>query len=136
MDQNIGSYRIGIRSKKWWWPFFAFLPDVAMQNAWLLYCRSPAHKTKTLSLLDFRREVVKTYILSYASRPAIGPQMGKPQLLDKRVPLSVRRDGKEHLVDGIEKPRRCATCNKNTMYKCIKCEVGLHPRFCFRLFHR
>ncbi|KAK1171474.1 piggyBac transposable element-derived protein 3-like [Acipenser oxyrinchus oxyrinchus] len=135
MDQNIGSYRIGIRSKKWWWPFFAFLPDVAMQNAWLLYRRSPAHKTKTLSLLDFRREVVKTYILSYASRPAIGRQMGKPQLLDKRVPLSVRRDGKEHLVDAIEKPRRCATCNKNTMYKCIKCEVGLHPRFCFRLFH-
>ncbi|MGH0149631.1 UNVERIFIED_CONTAM: hypothetical protein FKN15_056906 [Acipenser sinensis] len=82
MDQNIGSYRIGIRSKKWWWPFFAFLPDVAMQNAWLLYRRSPAHKTKTLSLLDFRREVVKTYILSYASRPAIGRQMvlALPQL--------------------------------------------------------
>ena len=35
MDQNIGAYRISIRSGKWWWPLFAYLLDVAMQNAWI-----------------------------------------------------------------------------------------------------
>jgi Transposase IS4 len=33
MDQNIGAYRISIRSQKWQWPLFAYLLDVAMQNA-------------------------------------------------------------------------------------------------------
>ena len=37
MDQNAGKYRISIRSKKWWWPLFAFIPDAALCNAWLLY---------------------------------------------------------------------------------------------------
>ena len=36
-DQNISSYRIGIRSKKWWLPLFAWIPDMVMQNAWILY---------------------------------------------------------------------------------------------------
>ena len=36
MDQNISYYRISIRSKKWWVAFFMFMPDVAIQNAWLL----------------------------------------------------------------------------------------------------
>ena len=38
MDQNVATYSIIIRSKKWCWPFFSYCADVAMQNAWLL-CR-------------------------------------------------------------------------------------------------
>ena len=37
MDQNISYYRIAVRSKKWWLPFFMFMPDAAVQNVWLLY---------------------------------------------------------------------------------------------------
>ena len=36
-DQNISTYRIGIRGKKWWWSLFVWTIDMAMQNAWLLY---------------------------------------------------------------------------------------------------
>jgi len=31
-DQNISTYRISIRSKKWWWALFAWIPDTVMQN--------------------------------------------------------------------------------------------------------
>ena len=33
MDQNITSYKITVRVKKWWIPLFMFMPDAAMQNA-------------------------------------------------------------------------------------------------------
>ena len=33
MDQNLGLYRIAIRTKKWWWPLFAFLVEAAEHNA-------------------------------------------------------------------------------------------------------
>ena len=41
MDQNIGSYMINIRSKKWWWPLFRFYVDFAVNNAFKLYCLQP-----------------------------------------------------------------------------------------------
>ena len=33
MDQNISTYMINLRSKKWWWPLFCFCVDVAVNNA-------------------------------------------------------------------------------------------------------
>ena len=33
-DQFVATYRVRIRSKKWWWPFFAWAVDSSMANAW------------------------------------------------------------------------------------------------------
>ena len=41
MDQSIGAYIINIRSKKWWWPLFRFCVDLAVKNAFQLYCLQP-----------------------------------------------------------------------------------------------
>ena len=56
MDQNIAAYRIGIRSKKWWWSLFIWLVDVPIGNAHYLYKRSPAYNDEPLDLLGFKRE--------------------------------------------------------------------------------
>lgn len=32
IDQNIAYYRIEFCSKKWWSPFFMFMPDVTVLN--------------------------------------------------------------------------------------------------------
>ena len=61
LDQNIGTFRISMRSKKWWWPVFASLPDVAINNAWLLYRLSPAQKRSPVDQLAFQRSVAQTY---------------------------------------------------------------------------
>ena len=37
-DQNIATYRISMRQKKWYWPLVADSLDGAIQNAWL-HCR-------------------------------------------------------------------------------------------------
>ena len=52
MDQNILAYRITIRSRKWWWPLFSYLLQVAMQNAWLVYRMTDAAKCRPLSNLE------------------------------------------------------------------------------------
>ena len=36
-DQNISSYTLGNRSKKWWWPVFWFCLDLSVNNAYQLY---------------------------------------------------------------------------------------------------
>lgn len=33
MDKDVARYRIGIRGKKWWWPIFTWLLDVAINNS-------------------------------------------------------------------------------------------------------
>ena len=41
MDQNIGTYMINIRNKKWWWPIFPFGVDLAVNNAFQLCSLQP-----------------------------------------------------------------------------------------------
>ena len=36
-DQFVSTYRVRIRSKRWWWPFFAWAVNVSMENAWNLF---------------------------------------------------------------------------------------------------
>ncbi|KAF2895916.1 hypothetical protein ILUMI_10252 [Ignelater luminosus] len=55
MDEDINKYRIGIRSKKWWWCLFTWLIDVIIDNAWILQKQSE----KNLSQLEFKRESLK-----------------------------------------------------------------------------
>ena len=60
-DQFVATYRARIRSKKWWWPFFAWSLNAAMTNAWLLYKKIYG---KNISMLAFMREIVATTLAS------------------------------------------------------------------------
>ena len=133
MDQNIAAYRISFRSRKWWWPLFAYLLDVAMQNAWLLYRLSAA--PVQLDQLDFRRSVCNVYFKRFcADRTSIGRPSGRPQPLSRRVPLEVRFDNTGHFVQSSGTQRRCAVCGLKVRRQCTKCDVGLHIN-CFVTFH-
>ena len=63
MNQNISSYRINIRSKKWYWPLIAFLLNVTMNYAWQLYRLTPKGKEDDVDLLAFTRNVVQKYFI-------------------------------------------------------------------------
>ena len=134
MDQNIAAYRIGIRSKKWWWSFFIWLVDVSIGNAHYQYKRSPAYNDEPLDLLGFRREIVQVYGQRYKSRLAIGRPLGRVPY--KRVRDEIRYDGKDHLVEYIDNKRRCGVCDKKANFVCQKCDVGLHPKYYFMYFHQ
>jgi len=135
MDQNIAQYRIAIRSKKWWWPFFSYCADVAMQNAWLLYRMTEANKTMPMDQLQFRRAVCGVYYARYtAERANVGRPMGRPKSLGQRAPPDVRYDGVNHMIAQGHTQRRCGLCSKKVTHICAKYDIGLHV-WCFKDFH-
>ena len=97
MNQNVGVYRISMGSKKWSRPTFAFLPDVCMQNAWLLYMMSPGHTAMPLDLLTFKRSVVDVYRRVHVTAKQIKkPMLSTPNSAQKikMTPDDIRRDGR------------------------------------------
>nr|XP_014352913.1 PREDICTED: piggyBac transposable element-derived protein 3-like [Latimeria chalumnae] len=100
MEQNISYYRIFIRSKKWWVPFFMFMPDVAIQNAWLLYRNPAGSKNRPQDLLAFQREMVNVYRLRYSAEvqnvPGISHPLKAGHQRKEKVPKVMQRDKRGH----------------------------------------
>ena len=138
-DQNISTYRIGIRSKKWWWPLFAWIPDMVMQNAWLLYRKFKKPEDQSYDLLGFRREIVNVCLMKFRS-PARG--VGRPRAIvntastscRKPVPADVRFDGFRHFSTESPTNKKCGHCGGTVRKWCSKCQRGLHDK-CFNAFH-
>jgi len=135
LDQNIAQYRIGIRSRKWYWPIIAYLLQTAMHNAWLLYRESRAATTLPLSHLQFIREVCKVYYAKSKGNAALlSMPVRNPKTLERRCPGDIRFDGVGHYIERNPTQVRCAVCNMKVYKKCAKCGVGLHLD-CFPGFH-
>ncbi|KAJ8938653.1 hypothetical protein NQ314_011392 [Rhamnusium bicolor] len=130
MDECISSYRVGVRSKKWYWNIFTWLLDAAINNAWLLYRK---HHSKTTNLL-FRRELVQVYLARYGETPKMpGPAK---TATSRTVFPAIRFDGMHHYVAPCNR-RRCAgvDCKSFGRTMCTKCDVGLCVP-CFAKYHR
>lgn len=132
-DQNVACYRCNIRSKKWWFPFFVFGLEAAMQNAFQLYRARKLDCGVVWDLLGFRRYVVQTYLKKYGNPP----ELGRPSThtkMDRRVLPDVRYDGQEHWPSESATQRRCGQCGGKVRVCCMKCDVGLHIG-CFKDYH-
>ena len=133
-DQNISTYRISIKGKKWWWALFAWIPDMVMQNCWLLYRQNKSPEDPTLDLLAFRREIVQTYLKKYAKPASNGRPRGRILSATQQVSIDVRLDRVDHYQSALPTQRRCGVCRKNTKKGCKKCGCGLHDH-CFEEWH-
>ena len=69
MEQNIKNCRMGVRSKKWWWPVFAFTVDVNLHNAYDLYRK--ADNNSVLNYLAFTRHIVQFCLRKYGTPVAL-----------------------------------------------------------------
>lgn len=117
-DQNIGSLRVNLKGKKWWYPLFLFGIDAACQNAWQLY---KATSRDSITYCDFRRAVVQHYIFTFGN-----PSKKKHAVTS--VPKKKKNVGggtSEHTRVACSQ-RRCRQCHKKTKFMCEKCGVGLH----------
>ena len=83
-----------------------FMPDVAMQNNWLLYKISDGYKHRPLDLLAFRREVVTVYLMKYATRTRPSVCLGANSR--GKLPDAVRLDGKDHCLKSNPTQRQYA----------------------------
>ena len=140
MDENTSHYRIAVRPKKWWIPFFMFMPDAAVQNAWLLHRSSSNSDNEPMDLLSFGREIVNIYRMKYSSPQRshiFSPTdivLSRGKSNDKRVPSEVRFDAIRHYPLSNPTQRRCSYCGKKSKCICSKCSIGLHID-CFENYH-
>ena len=74
MNENIQNYRVGIRSRKWWWPFFVFCMETAIHNAWRLFVKA-GHDD---DFLLFRRKIVMSYLQCF-DQNRVGHLDGRPK---------------------------------------------------------
>ena len=66
MDQNISAYIINLDTKKWCWPLFQFVIDVAVHNAYQIYRQSHLKPEEyRMDILGFRRDIVDVYYRLY-----------------------------------------------------------------------
>ena len=132
-DWLVGKYSVSIRGKKWYWPLFTRMLDMAVVNAWIIY--RMIHGPETLDLLEFRRKICVPYLKLACLEAAVG----RPRNLS-RVSNSfsdVRYDTKGHVIKKRDSQRRCQNrpCKAKPRTFCGKCNVTLCVE-CFSSYHQ
>lgn len=133
-DNGVANYRIKIRGKKWWWPLFINMIDSAAVNAWKIH--NIANESN-MPLLDFKSYIARS-LLQFESVEPIArsindqPRRGRPAV--NSVLDEVRKDKVGHLIVRDETRQRCRVCKSQTIYRCERCNVKLHPD-CFKAYH-
>ena len=140
MNQNVNNYRIGIRSKKWYWSIFTWLLDVTIQNAWIIYRQFDAKGTN-ISLLDFKLRLANYYCK--INRAVAVPRNTRHFEDGYSIPPEIRFDRTDHWIGkygkdqkGIQIRQRCKLkdCNTRSPNFCEKCQVALCDT-CFKSYH-
>lgn len=133
-DQNVNAYRVSIRGKKWWWPLFTWMLDVAVQNAWQLARKH----NPNLVQLQYRRNLAMEYLAAHSQPPKAAGRKRKIDTANEISIQSPRFDNIGHFVRNTitKKPRRCRgnNCKSKVRTECLKCDVGLCIS-CFASYH-
>lgn len=128
MDKLIALYRTRMRQRKWYWPIVSYLLDASVSNAWVLMKKLMPDDSNCVSLLVFRRYIALSFLQSYGTKPTRGKTTSP-------YPVASRFDNIGHMIRYNETDRRCQVCKKKSNFICVKCDCGLHPKFCFEIYH-
>ncbi|XP_053184300.1 piggyBac transposable element-derived protein 4-like [Scomber japonicus] len=159
LDQNIAYYPFIRRSLNWSKTFVAYLLQIRMYNAYVIYKSRNPGECKTL--LEFIHRVVKSWTATrqVAEEEEVGgveAESGEELEEGRRTPRAPyntdpdsRLDGQigRHRLDKLmptssktRPARRCRVCTRRgqqreTKMWCISCCVPLHPGECFTAYH-
>jgi hypothetical protein len=95
--------------------------------------RTAERKIEEISLLEFTRQVVEMIFKNHSepsSIPVHENALVRPETLSE-----VRFDNGRHLVRLSTIKGMCKQCKGRSTYRCIRCNVALHPEHCFYKFH-
>ena len=123
LDQNIATYMIAHRSKKWQWPIFRFYVDLYANNGFQIYRHQKENPGQNpLDFLGLQHRIVDTYYRRCRNTTQIAIFPGsrkKTKVFDE-----VRFNKLSHLI-GKAKQRLFAECGETTLYFCEKCNVAM-----------
>ena len=138
LDNMATCYAITTRNRKWYWALHNWFLNVSIVQAWRLYRKvrmvMGIKDNEKMPLLSFIRSCVEMTVMIHGedntsrihTLPALSPS----------TQADVRMDNGNHLV--IKTPDRknvCKHCKSRTLYRCRRCNVGLHPD-CFEAYHQ
>ena len=132
-DQNVSAYnyRISIRSNRWWWPLFAWVPDMVVQNAWVLYRKNKAPNDPSYdsaSVEKSRRLSLKSFLVTLPELLIAPTQYPETCLIKFATTKWVT------FRNHAQPPKGVHWVKKNTRRWCSTCGRDLHDR-CFNSFH-
>lgn len=119
MDRFMSQYRVKVKGKKWWWPYFSNCIDLALSNAWCLHKRLAL---KSMPLLDFRRRVALDLLKTPITTANPTGKSGRPSKLGS-IPQHVN-ERHDIVKIGSDIRRRCRECGSHTYFKCGKCSIN------------
>ena len=132
LDKQVSLYRTRIRGKKWWFPIFTQMLEVAVVNCWRIH--NIVNKDENLTLLETRRRLNLALLSKTSSSNGHRPEPQRNILRRGRVSEEVRYDSGSYFVAVIQTQRRCAQCGKKVKRICSRYDVPLHDA-CFEIFH-
>lgn len=126
---QVSRYHISIRSKKWWWPIFAWSLNSALANSHFFYRDVMGG---TINLLTFSQIVAQSLTQKFGKKPL---SHGRRSLLASTVEDQARYDKASHWpITTMHLFQRCRHCDQRTTYACEKCKAPLHIE-CFKIYH-
>ncbi|KAI7810638.1 putative piggyBac transposable element-derived protein 3-like [Triplophysa rosa] len=116
-DLQVSHYHSTIRSKKWWWPIYAWTLHNVMNGDY--------------DLLGFQRVVAQSLLKKFGTAPK---GHGRPSSMSAAVTDIPRFDGVAHWPINTGRFLRCRVCDGCTSFGCEKCARPMHIE-CFKTFH-
>ena len=121
-DSKTQNYRVGIKSKKWYFSIFTHALNVALVNADAIY--SLMHeRSEKVNLLNFRAKITSCLLkMDTPSKPA---RKGRNVV---HLPERILMLAGEHKVERMpgEKQKKCRVCKSNARKHCLTCHAGFH----------
>ena len=130
-DWKTQKYRMGIKSKKWYFSIFTHALDVAMVNVHTIF-NLMHDKNDQVDLLNFRTEVTLCLLKIDSPSKPLG-RGRKVSHLPQRILLLTGEHKIERTMGG--KQRKCRVCKRNARKQCFTCNAGFHVD-CFNEFHK
>jgi hypothetical protein len=126
---QVSRYLISIRTKKWWWPIFAWSLNSALVNSHLFYRDVMGG---TINLVTFSLIVAQSHMQKFGTKPL---SHGRRSLLAATVEDQARYDKASHWpINTMHRFQRCRHCDESTTYACEKCKAPLHIES-FKIYH-
>ena len=138
-DQMLSYYNnFNRRTVKWWKRLFIWCLEVTQVNAFILHCLTRYEGSKSLSLKEFKDELIHQLI---ETASLCVPKDHKHHVVSQPTSRMVKALGPSHLIRWLPVARNCRVCStptnrKRSHFVCITCNAYLHPKECFEQFHK
>ena len=114
--------------------FFPWIPNMALQNTWILYRINRQRQDPNLDLIAFRRKIMDIYLKVCVCRNQSEKPRGKILPAKCSIKDETDHDRINHFSSSYITQKRCWICSKNTRKECSRCIVGIHYH-CVKQWH-